>query len=80
MFLSDVVSKLQPESQVTCNGSSGNYPQNNHFDLDHFYMRKLATFGLFEYIQYGHKVKIIDSNMVANTGAQKKMGKQPFSE
>ena len=34
-------------------------------------MRKLAIFGLFEYIQYGHKVKIIDSNMVANTGAQK---------
>ena len=34
-------------------------------------MRKLAIFGLFEYIQYGHKVKIIDSNVVANTGAQK---------
>ena len=71
MSLSDGVSKLQPESQVTCNGSSGNHPQNNHFDLDHFYMRKLAIFGLFEYIQYGHKVKIIDSNIVANTGAQK---------
>ena len=34
-------------------------------------MRKLAIFGLFEYIQYGHKVKIIDSNMVANAGVQK---------
>ena len=34
-------------------------------------MRKLVIFGLFEYIQYGHKVKIIDSNMLANTGAQK---------
>ena len=71
MSLGDGVSKLQPESQGTCNGISGNHPQNNHFDLDHFYMRKLANFGLFEYIQYGHKVKIIDSNMVANTGAQK---------
>ena len=50
---------------------SGNHPQNNDFDLDRFYMRKLAIFGLFEYIQYGHKVKIIDSNVVANTGAQK---------
>ena len=46
-------------------------PHNNHFDLDHFYMRKLAIFGLFEYIQYGHKVKIIDSNLVANNEAQK---------
>ena len=55
----------------TSKGSSGNHPQINHFDLDRFYMRKLATFGLFEYIQYGHKVKIIDSNMAANTGAQK---------
>ena len=71
MSLGDSVSKLQPESHVTCNGSSGNHPQNNHFDLDHFCMRKLAIFGLFEYIQYGHKVKIIDSNMVANTEAQK---------
>ena len=71
MSLGDGVSKLQPESQVTCNGSSGNHPQNNHFDLDHFYMRKLAIFGLFEYIQYSHNFKIIDSNMVANTGAQK---------
>ena len=50
---------------------SGNHPQNNHFDLDRFYMRKFAIFGIFEHIQYGHKVKIIDSNMVANTGAQK---------
>ena len=71
MSLSDGVSKLQPESQVTCNSISGNHPQNNHFDLDRFYMRKLAIFSLFGYIQYGHKVKIIDSNMVANTGAQK---------
>ena len=47
------------------------HPQNNHFDLDRFCMWKLAIFGLFEYIQYGHRVKIIDSNMVANTGAQK---------
>jgi len=69
--LSDGVSKLQPESQVTCNSISGNHPQNNHFDLDRFCMRKLAIFGVFEYIQYGHKVKIIDSNMLANTGAQK---------
>ena len=57
---------------------SGNHPQNNHFDLDHSYMRKLAIFDLFEYIQYGHKVKIIDSNMVANTGAQKKWANSHF--
>ena len=39
-------------------------------------MRKLAISGLFEYIQYGYKVKIIDSNMIANM----ELGKQPFSE